>query len=71
MRKKFRESKSDCTMDNTRRTNHFNNTRMLMSAFFEDVFQQNFKIQNSVFMKYVIAIQRFYIFVQSEEYSLI
>ena len=56
MRNKFKESKSDCTMDNTRRIIHFNNTRMLMSALFKDAFQQNFKIQNSVFMKYVTVI---------------
>ena len=30
---------------------------MLMSAFFKDIFQQNFKIQKSVFKKYNRAIQ--------------
>ena len=27
-----------------------------MSAFFKDIFQQNFKIQKPVFMKYVIDL---------------
>ena len=57
-----------------------------MSAFFKDLFQQNFKVQKSLFMKYVIVISSIirlhslyssiyvavYILVQSEEeYSLI
>ena len=59
---------------------------MLKSTFFKDIFQQNFKVQKSVFMKYVIVDHRLYvctvyiavvyaavyILVQSkEEYSLI
>ena len=31
---------------------------MLMSAFFKDIFQQNFKVQKSVFIKYVIVISK-------------
>ena len=37
-----------------RQTIHYN-TRMLMSAFLIDIFQQNFKVQKSVFVKYVIV----------------
>ena len=39
---------------------HFNNTRMLMLAFFKDIFQQNFKVQKSFFIKYVIVIWQCY-----------
>ena len=39
-----------------RQTVHFNKARMWMSAFFRDIFQQNFKVQESVFMKYIIVI---------------
>ena len=39
---------------------HFNNTRMLISALFKDIFQQNFKIRKSVFMKYVIVTWQCY-----------
>ena len=67
-----------------RETIHFNNKRMLMSVFFKDIFQQNFRVQKYVFMKcycyktvlfndkasYFIIIV--YIFIKSEEkYSLI
>ena len=37
-------------------TIHFNNTGMLMSVFLKDIFQQSFKVQKIVFMKYVIVI---------------
>ena len=33
-----------------KQTIHFSNTRMLVSAFFKDNFEQNFKVQKSVFM---------------------
>ena len=33
-----------------RKTIHFNNTRMLMSAFFKGIFQQTFKVQKSVIL---------------------
>ena len=39
-----------------KQTIHFNNIRMLMSAFFKDILQQDFKIQKSAFIKYIIAI---------------
>ena len=35
---------------------HLNNTGVLVSAFLKDIFQQNFKVQKSIFMKYVIVI---------------
>ena len=39
-----------------RQTIHFNNRRMLILTFFKDSFQQNFKVQKSILMKYVIVI---------------
>ena len=35
---------------------HLNNTGVLVSAFLKDIFQQNFKVQKSIFMKYGIVI---------------
>ena len=32
---------------------------MLMSAFFKEIFQQNFKVQKSIFMKYVTVMVLF------------
>ena len=58
MRNKFTESNQ--IVQWIRQTIHFNNTRMLMPAFFKDIFQQNVKVQKSVFMKYVIVIQQCY-----------
>ena len=55
MRNKFRESNQILQWIN-KANYHFNNTRMLMSAFFKDIFQQDFKVQKTVFMKYVIVI---------------
>ena len=57
MRNKFRESNQIVHWIN--KTNyHFNNTRMLMSAFFNNIFQQNFKVQKSVFMKLLFLYKR-------------
>ena len=39
---------------------HFNNTRMLMLAFFKDIFQQNFTVQKNFLIKYVIVIWQCY-----------
>ena len=58
-------------------------TRILTSLFFKDIFQQNFKVSKSVFMKYVVSIRLYsfsffnnknvavYILVQLKEYYLI
>ena len=39
-----------------RQTIHINNIRMLMSAFFKQIFEQNFKTQRSIFMKHVMVM---------------
>ena len=56
MQNKFRENNQIAQWRQRRQTIHFNNTRTLMSSFFKDSFQQKFKVQKSVFMKYVIVI---------------
>ena len=55
----------------------------ILSLFFKDIFQQNFKVSKSVFMKYVVSIRLYsfsffnnknvavYILVQLKEYYLI
>ena len=54
MRNKFRESNQ--IVQWITQIIHFTNTGTLMSAFFKDIFQQSFKLQKSVFMKYLIVI---------------
>ena len=61
MRNRFR--KSNQIVQWIHKANCFTNTLMLMSSFFKDIFQQNVKVQKSVFMKYVIID---YTFVKSQ-----
>ena len=51
MRNKLRENNQIVQWINKTKNILFNNARMLMSAFFKDTFQQNFKVQKRVFMK--------------------
>ena len=49
-----------------RQTIHFNNIKMLISASFKDMFQQNLKVQKSVFLEICYCYIIDYKFVQSQ-----
>ena len=55
MRNMFRES-NQIVQWITKKAINLNKTTILMLAFFKDTFQQSFKVEKTVFMKYVVVI---------------